>query len=165
MNIVEVPKVLFQEFSKKLGKGEEIEVSIDGHSYLLKELNSEVAGLRRAIGFREESSLNGPKSTFVLWEIVPQGQNNFLKPTPVRMVFKIAAGPEDAGRWACGNGRRMTETCRADFSHYGFSLRNPNLRLILSILQRASELAPTAKCEEFWENERNPEQIFVRPPR
>ena len=162
MNITEVPQVLFQEFSQKLGQGEEKKIRTDGFNYLLRELNPEAAGFPGAIGFREDTSPNGPFFTFVLWGILPRGKDDIFEPKP---VLKIVAGPEDAGEWAYGSGCRIKEICKADFSFYGINFKNPSTQLILSIIQRASELVSEVQAAEHWQEDRNPKGVYTRPPR
>ena len=163
MNIVEVPKVLFNEFSKKLGKGKEKEVLTDGlfTGWVIKELNPEIAGFEGVIGLDEYSTEHGLQLTFALWDKDPRGKDTEFEPKP---IFKIIAGPGKTGEWAGGGGYKIRETGMFYSDDYrGIDLRNPSLQLIPSILQRASELALKAQYEEFWEVERNPKQAYTKP--
>jgi len=164
MNVLEIPQVLFQEFSQKLGQGEEKKVDTDGLNYSVRELNPEAVGFSGAIGFceDEDASLNGHSFTFALWEIVPRGEDDIVEPKP---VLKITAGPESAGTWMHGMGSRIKEMCRADFSSYSINLRSLSSRLIPIILQRASEMAFVARYKEFWEKDYHPERDYTKSPK
>lgn len=159
MDIIRVPHALFKEFSQKFGTGEEGSINNDRYYYFLfRKLDSETVGFPGAIGLRDDSSKNDPRFIFALWGMIPKIEFD-LKPALI-----ITARAESAGAWAVGKGRRMKETCKAEFDFYGMNLRYPSSKLIPLILQRAVELVSQAQSDEFWENERNPEGNFIRPP-
>lgn len=175
MNILEVPKVLFQEFSQKLGMGDEWKQRTDDGVFLLKRVIKVYDPEEKAqkakgytmviapmIGFRDDSDSEGPHHIFALWGLVPVVFDKVFDPKP---ALKIIARAENAGVWAAGRGNYMKEACKAEFSFYGMTLDAPSSRLIPVILQRAVELAYEAKTERYWEKDHHPERKFTEPSR
>ena len=177
MNILEVPQVLFQEFSKKMGVGEEWEqrakyTSINNGRFRLKrvaKIFDETERDQRAkgynhmiapmIGYRDDSDSEGPYHIFGLWGLVPLVANEL---SDVEPCFTIISRADSAGVWALGKGRRMKGVCRAEFGFHGISLVSPSLLLIPVILQRAAELAREAEIEIYWEKDLHPGRDFTR---
>ena len=162
MHIRELPKVLFEEISKKYGQGEEKDLVYDGFRYSsFRELDPVKTGYRGAIGFGQD----GNHAFFVLWSGVPEkGEGRsvgFPKP-----IVRTVAGPQYAGIWAFGNGSRMKETAYAEIDFPGtVHLEYPSTPLIGEILLRAHTLTKEAEKSEYWESERHPDRDYTRPDR
>src|SRR4030042_1871053 len=120
MNVLEIPLVLFQEFSSLLGIGDEWEQRTNEGLFTMKGIVG-IDGLskgpnrfKHALGFKHE----GLSFIFVLWGVVPRDDANSSKP-----VLKITAEAGE-GEWFI----------KAEFSAYGINLEAPSSDLIPLIL-------------------------------
>ena len=148
MEIKEIPKILFNEFSQRFGVREEKKVS----EFLIRELD--IGG---AVGFHQEMSSD--KTFFILWPYLKEGDlySGYL--------LQIAAGPKSKGVWAYGRGQLMQESLTADFPINGVDLNAPIVFILTMILARATALiqSPILPKEEFWEVQRYPDSDYKKP--
>ncbi len=167
MKVFEVPQVLFQEFSRKLGykyrDERKLIYTYSGYNeeWELKELDPEITGFEGAIGLRQA----GERAFFALWDRIPSGKRTIFEP---EAVLTILAGPERSGRWGYGNGCYMIETAKAklrsSLGSHEFWLESPAMKVISQILLRAAELTVNSERAQYWESDRYPKGDYTRSP-
>ncbi len=171
MKVIEVPQVLFQEFSQRLGykyrDERKLIYTYNGYSeeWELKELDPELTGFEGvfegAIGFRQA----GEHALFALWDRIPSGKRTVFEP---EAILTISAGPERSGSWGHGRGCHMRETAmaklRSSLGGHEFWLELPAVKVISQILLRAAELTVNSERAQYWEKERYPEGNYTHSP-
>ncbi len=145
MYILEIPRALFQKFSQELGQGEARKEKVDNRNYLIKDLNSQIAGFSGTVGFYED--VRTPLFIFALWKKVPTADDIF-GPIP---ILTISTGKVRVAEI----GPKVEEVCWAtcDYNSYrdniDFKRLHMMTQLISSIIQHASELVPEARVKEY----------------
>ena len=160
MKVIEVPEILFQEFSETFGQGKKREILYGGLSELLSsntridivELNPEVSGFDGAIGFLKKSYPRNTVRRFILWPKIPRDKsrisNPILEPNP---TFVIRGSLKDSG---IHFGKRLIEeSCSVKFGlQHGFELSRSDSRIAILILQRCWDLIAAADVpKQIWQ--------------
>jgi hypothetical protein len=145
--LAEIPLILFNEVSARLGIDEEFQ--FDGFRCRKLDKNSKHAGFEGAIGLRTWDEFN---RTFVIWGCVPLPEHKDTIAEPVHLV-SIHAWPADTGTWAYGNGSFMRDTIKAELQYNGYSLHEPAAMLIGLCFLRAAQLTRDPSCQQrqFWD--------------
>ena len=128
MEIKEIPKVIFTEFSL-FGENKCTVLAARGDEFLICELDPTKAGFNGAIGLHESEHF----SAFIIWPIVPpeNPENNTFFGHIATLKIEVGLDKKDA-RVRFGNGLS------------GISLGDQGMKLAVKVVQRAIELAATA---------------------
>jgi len=84
-------------------------------------------------------------------------------------LLSIRGGPLQAGPWAMGRGKLLTEkvivSTRSDFSYGGKDLKLPVIKLVAEVLDLAYQLQSESPSPSlsYWESFRHPERNYRRP--
>jgi len=151
LRLADIPRILFDELSVRVGSGEESSIRLSYGDYRLRRLaeNHELVGFPGAIGLRQSDGT----MSFALWGCCP-------KPTDCETVFeprpslKIKAGPVSGGVWAYGRGNLISEAISAELAACcGLDLESPIVTLVSLILVRAHQLArdPSLVKQAYWD--------------
>lgn len=150
LRVTDIPHILFEELSLKLGLDEEFTARLRTGSFRCRKLNPEFpyVGFDGAIGYHEDT--HGFKE-FFLWPRVPPAveYRDTWVPEP---FIRIVAGPMDGGVWAHGRGNLMTEQMVAMLDPR-FNLTSRIVYLASLIMLRANMLARNPNCrkKQFWD--------------
>ncbi len=150
MNIKKIPEVLFNEFSKRLGKGDIKHLVYNGLEYTFRELDYKRDSFQfsGAIGITRDVS-SGDLS-FVLWSRMPlMSEKRGIISSSTSPIVIVFSRDEKTGLWNHIKGDQMEEQVLIR-GETEFNVSHPSIVLISLILKRASELAVDASCEIFW---------------
>lgn len=147
--IDEIPLLLFEELSERLGVDRETTVTVGEFMHRMRKLNSEYP----ALGFECWISYHvhyDNQHTLSIWNSIPSSHpDDFQIPTA-----QIIAGPIQSGTWCAGSGNKMISVIRMEYGSTGtIWLRREEIPFLALLMLRASEISRRPECisETFWD--------------
>lgn len=152
--ILDMPRILFDEISARLGIGEVEEIDRYDGVFRMRRLdpNHRHVGFAGAIGHR---TFVNDAATLHLWPRVPEpGDKDMVY--EVLPILRITAHTASDGVWTATHGNLKKEKARAELdTSYGLNLELTGALLVAMILVRASDLVrdPTCVKRTFWDGQ------------
>jgi hypothetical protein len=145
--LTEVPLILFEEVSAKLGLGGETGVPACRCRNLKPD--HAMTGFPGRITVRTWGECS---RSFNLWDRPRSPDDDETGFEPVKLL-EITAWPSDAGIWTMGRGTLRMDAIKADFSCGGLYLEHPAATLVALCIMRAAQLARDPSCQrkKFWD--------------
>jgi hypothetical protein len=152
-SILDLPRLLFEELSAKLGSGETFETIINARGYDCRRLDPQ----HPLVGFEGTLSYEPPSGGWVnnallVWDrkLKPEYKRDEWEPSP---IFALRARSLNAGVWAAGSGNLKQTGATIEFPGEPLEIRYPACRLVALITLRAHQLAhdPNCQSQRFWD--------------
>ena len=159
MNIKEIPQFLFDELSKKFGRGEEIPEGFvyNGNRYRVFRIYNPI-DLRqsKAIGITKNSV--SEDYCFALWQMVPEiYESQGIMKVSSKPIASVFSKDHKTLRWINVKGHEIEESVFVRIEGKTNVTDRFTLMIFSLILKRASELEIRAKHKTYWTKD------WVRP--
>lgn len=153
--LLDVPKILYDELSEAFGTGEETRVRVTGiphGTFLVRSIaiTHPEAALAGAIGVEVNERLQ--RSAFAIWSRRPTPDDEDSVSAPYAYLSLFASARE-TGVWTAVHGNHMADELTAELMYHGLNLRSPSVPFVSLVLMRSSQLVNDPACvgRAFWD--------------
>lgn len=169
MRIMDIPGLLFREFSESFGQGKmyigtaEMDSIICGRWQLREISPLHYCGGENTVGVLGYREIRQGHSFFSVWSKKPEGEIDHVGGP--QAIFYIHTHLDDTGIWSVGQGRYLRERLWAQFHSYGYDPGHYLAPLIASIITRAYDFTRESYRKEYWEAQEKPNGDYTQPPK
>jgi hypothetical protein len=133
MNIREIPKILFEEFSK-LGRDKEWKYNVPSFNYRLIELEPKAVGFAGTIGFGD---IVQGVVRFSVWSTVIGREDMIFNPNTIFEISSFSHNKREVAEAILNGPIRDGYSCA--------SLENPAMKFVAKVIERAVDLMAMAE--------------------